>query len=331
MNTHVQRPAVTSPSIPEPTCACTCRRYVVRALPIIALAGLCGCSVPPPGDVDTELAVAEVATGTLFSTQRLRARATVEADHIYRIGAALVTPEADGQVSAEVVGIVSGTPLPEPVPLAVADSFGSLLDPEAETIVVSQSEGEIVVELQFEVALTSGQPDEDLDFVRTLVGGAPHATYELLLTDLGMDDNGTSPQGAVELVVGPEGERTGELGPRDEADYFFVLVQPEITYLLTVEATRSVSVVSGYEDRFGQINFGVPTPGGLLVSADALAGVPGTSTFTATETEVMFLRVAPSDADTTPLEAIQYAVSVIETVPEEEEPPPEEEQPEPQP
>jgi hypothetical protein len=281
--------------------------------------------------VDTQLAAGEVATGTLFSTQRLRATATVEPDHIYRIGAALVTPEADGQVSAQVVGIVSGDPLPQPVPLAVADSFGSLLDPEAETIIVSQSEGEIVVELQFEVALTSGQPDEVLDFLRALAGGTPHAWYQLLLTDLGFDDNGTSPQGAVELAVGPDGELTGELSLRDEADYFFVLVQPEMTYLLTVEATGSVGLVSGYEDRFGQVNFGVPTPGGLLISADALAGVPGTSTFTATETEVMFLRIAPGDADTAALQATQYAISIVETVPEEQEPPPEEEQPEPQP
>jgi hypothetical protein len=288
---------------------------------IVALLIIAGCPAPRTGDLEIDLVVGETASGILFSGQQLRAVATVEAGHVYGIGAALVAPEADPDVAAVREGLVSGDPLAEPAALAIAAPVGPAVSPEIGTIVEAGADGEIAVELRFDVAFTEGVEDELLDPVRRFVQGSPHVTYALLLVDLGVDDNGTSPRDAAPLEIGIANERTGMLGLADDGDYFAVSVQAETTYQLTVEATQAVSATSGFEDRFGQINFGVPTPGGVLINANAVAGIPGVSGFTTTEAESFFVRVSAAGEDTAAAEDIQYAISIVETVPEDEEPP----------
>ena len=141
--------------------------------------------------------------------------------------------------------------------------------------------------------------------------------YELLVTDLGLDDNGTSPEDAVTLAVGIEGELTGTLNPGEDGDYFILAVRAETDYQLNLESTHSVNVTSGSEDRFGQINFGTATAGGLLISANASAGTPGTAEFIAPATEEVLLRLAASGTASSSA-TIQYAISVIEVIPDEE-------------
>ncbi len=323
MNRKVQDARLARRATPSLRCRHKYHRAFGRValiVQILALLAIAGCPAPPTGDLEIDLVVGETASGILFSGQQLRAVATAEDGHVYGVGAALVAPEADPNVAAVREGVVSGEPLAEPVELDIAAPVGPVVPPEIGTNVVARADGEIVVELRFDVAFTEGMQDGLLDPVRRFVQGRPHATYALLLVDLGVDDNGTSPRDAVPLEIGIENERTGALGLADDGDYFTVSVQAETTYRLTVEATQAVSATSGFEDRFGQINFGVPTPGGLLINANAVAGVPGVSEFATSAAESFFVRVAAAGVDTVPTEVIQYAVRLVETVPEDEEP-----------
>ncbi|MBU0718118.1 MAG: hypothetical protein KJ749_07720, partial [Planctomycetes bacterium] len=178
------------------------------------------------------------------------------------------------------------------------------------------SDGEVVIELAY--GSQDGTEDESqLDRIRAFIRGEMRANYELLVTDLGLDDHGISPADADTLAIGLAGERTGTLKPGEDADYFIFEVQEGGTYLLTVESTDSVEVTSGAEDRFGQVNFGVATAGGLLLETSASAGIPGTAEFTAPATEDVLLQLSVGTAATSVID-IQYAVRVVETVIEDE-------------
>ena len=98
-------------------------------------------------------------------------------------------------------------------------------------------------------------------------------------------------------------------------------MQADTTYQLNLEATGSVDVTSGVEDRFGQVNFGVATASGLLINGSASAGTPGTSEFTAPASESVLLRLSGSNAGGGGIGAysattIHYAISVAQVAPD---------------
>jgi len=92
-------------------------------------------------------------------------------------------------------------------------------------------------------------------------------------------------------------------------------VQADTTYQLNLESTDIVNVILGSEDRFGQVNFGVPTAGGLVIDVSSSAGSPDTGEFTAEATEEVLLRLTASGSGSSNV-TIQYAISVVEVVPD---------------
>jgi hypothetical protein len=254
----------------------------------------------------------EIASGYLFSGQELRATTTVEAGHVYEVGAQLIVTTAGSIGTDEIVGAVSGDPIADSgeIVVLVTSSNGSE-PPQPSAAFIAYGSGEVVVEFAYTFA---DAPESTLDSIRAFIQGPARATYQLLITDLGFDDNGTSPDDAVALPVGLDGELTGTITPADEADFFLVELQADTTYLLTIESTDNVNVTSGAEDRFGQVNFGVPTAAGLVIEVSSSAGVPGTGEFAAPATEEVLMRLSAvgSAASST----IQYAISVVEILPE---------------
>lgn len=274
--------------------------------------------------VEIELIPGEVATGILFDGQQLRATTLVEAGHIYHLGARLTEEIPSATGFEEIQGTLSGTALADPVAFLVrllgTERLGDL---QTGTIFIPDLAGEVVGEFRYVPPATSESADQLLEALRRLIRGRLRATYELLLTDLGLDDNGTSPKDAVVLTVGIEGELLGTVTPGDEADFFVLQVEAETTYQLRLEATDFVTLTSGGVDRFGQINFGAPTPGGLVISATASAGNPSGAEFTAPATEQVLLRLtstvfAGGALDLSTAAAVQYAISVVEVVPDEQ-------------
>ena len=288
---------------------------------VVVLLGQPGCvelTGTTGGTVEIVLVSGEVVSGSLFSGQRLRATASVEAGHVYHINANLSEPTVGSTRLGEIMGMVSGDPLAESVAFVVtvktSPGGGFQVQPG---VFVPLVNGEVAIEFVFALMDETGSPGSTLETIRALIQGTPRADYELLITDLGFDDNGTSPDDAVTLAVGLEGELTGTIKPGEEADYFILQVQADTTYKLNLESTDTVNVTSGSEDRFGQINFGVPTAGGLLVTATSSTGTPGTSEFTATATEEVLLRLTGTGSGGGGLNAssavtIQYAISVVE-------------------
>jgi len=288
-------------------------------LAAVVLVGLSGCIYPPgseAGTVAIELTPGETASGDLFSGQSLRAITFVEAGHAYEFGAALTV--ATGAIDPGAIeGVVSGAPLAAPVEFTVGSSVDEFPGSQPLDTFIAQADGEVAIEFLFPYSGESEAVSDVLEGIRRLIIGTTRATYALLVIDLGFDDNATSPQDAVALAVGPDGEQTGTLTEGDEADYFALSVQADTSYQLNLESTDSVNLTSGFEDRFGQANFGVPTPGGLTITVDATGGVPGISQFTAPATEEVLLRVAAA-ADSSAGVTIQYAISAIEVIIEEE-------------
>ena len=287
---------------------------------VLVLTGLPGCMLTPGGTqgaVDIELAVGETADGNLNDGQGLRATVLVEGGHIYQIRASLGPAATDSTGTAEITGTLSGEPLEEAIEFPIESLFrGVVTASSGISSFIPVSDGEVTIELAYDSQ--DGTEDESaLDRIRAFISGEMRAKYEVLITDLGLDDHGISPADAVTLVIGLAGERSGTLKPGEEADYFIFEVQEGRTYLLTVESTDSVEVTSGVEDRFGQVNFGVRTAGGLLLETSASAGTPGTAEFTAPATEDVLLQLSVSAAATSVTD-IQYAISVIETVAEDE-------------
>ena len=163
-----------------------------------------------------------------------------------------------------------------------------------------------------------GSAGDSIESIRSLIRGRMRADYELLITDLGFDEEGMSPQDVVTLAVGMEGEQLGTLTPGDEADYFTLQVQADVTYRLTLESTAAVSVTSGCQDRFGQTNFGVATAEGLIINCDASAGSPCSTEVLAPATEEVLLRLTGTISDPSSALTIQYAISVVEVEVEDE-------------
>jgi hypothetical protein len=274
------------------------------------------------GTVQIEVVPGETAAGNLFGGQELRGTMLVEAGHIYHITASLTEVTAGSNGFDEVEGVVSGAPLAAPVEFFVESPVGGGIDGSGlSNTFVPISDGQVVIELVLASPQTTESPGSALETIRRLIRGRTRVTYELLVTDLGVDDNGSAPEDAVTLAVGIEGERTGTITPGDEADFFVLQVEANTTYQLKLESTDSVAVTSGAEDRFGQVNFGVATAGGLSIDVSSSAGVPGISEFTAPATEEVLLRLTASGSTVSPVSSsaptIQYAIGVVEVVPEE--------------
>ena len=287
-------------------------------------AGVPGCVQPAgsaPGTVQIEVIPGETASGNLFSGQELRGVMFVEAGHIYHITATVTEVTSGSHGIDEVKGVVSGAALAVPVEFVVESPFGGTSDGSGlSNVFVPISDDQVAIELILAWAWTT-ESSRALESIRRLISGPTRVTYELLVTDLGFDDNGSAPEDAVALAVGIEGELTGTISPGDEADFFVLQVEADTTYQLTLESTDSVAVTSGAEDRFGQVNFGVATAGGLSIDVSSSAGVPGISEFTAPTTEGVLLRLTASVSAVSPVSpsvpTVQYAITVVEVVPEE--------------
>jgi hypothetical protein len=273
-----------------------------------------------PDTVEIDATLGETMQGTLLGGQTLRAVTDAKADHIYGVSASLAPISAGAEAPGEVIGTVSGFALTGPVEFPVAVSAGGTAAQELTRIFLAQADGEMTVEFTFPSADVGESTGPALQTLRELIRGPTRAAYELLLVDLGLDDNGTSPQGPTTLPVGLEGERVGSIIPGDEADYFIFELLADLTYELKLESTDAVEVTSGSADRFGQVNFGVATAGGLTISVNASAGIPGIMQFTAVAAEEVLLRLtAPEAAGTTDglsAPTIQYAISVVQVIPE---------------
>jgi len=295
--------------------ACLVAR-VSASFVVVLLIGASGCvdfSQATPGTVRLEVVLGEVAGGNLFTDQTLRATASVEAGHVYELVARLVV--SVGSIgSGEIEGVVSGTPLAQSVTFTVATSGDGALEDQSGTTFIAKADGEVIITFDFPSHEDSSVGDA-LQALRDLINGPVRGIYGLLLSDRGFDDNGTSPADAVTLTTDAAGERTGTLGPADEADYFLLDVIAGATYQLRLEATGSVNLSLGSEDRFGHINFGVPSAGGLTIAVGASAGVPGSAQFTAPATESVYLRLSASGTLSSDDDAIQYAISVVEMLP----------------
>jgi len=279
-----------------------------------ALSGCVDFSQAAPGTVSANVVVDETAVGNLFTDQTLRATATVQAGHVYRLAAKL-TVEVGSIGSGGIEGTVTGAPLADAVAFTVATTGDGALADEPGTTFVAQSDGQVVMTFDFPTGDEGSAVSDTLISIRQLINGPIRGIYSLLLSDHGIDDNGTSTDDAVPLPTTAGGELTGTLGPGDEADYFLLDVVAGATYQFSLEATGSVNLTLGSEDRFGQINFGVASPGGLSLSAAASAGVADSGQFTAPATESVFLRLSPTVAPASDDNTIQYALSVVEVLP----------------
>jgi len=290
---------------------------VSASLVAVLLIGVPGCvdfSQATPGTVRIEVVPGEMAGGSLFTDQTLSATASVEAGHAYELVARLTV--SVGSIGSDVLeGVVSGTPLAQSVTFTVATSGDGALADQSGATFIAQADGQVIITFDFPPSNEGSTVSDTLQSLRNLINGPVRGVYALLLSDRGLDDNGTSPEDAVALTTDAAGERTGTLGPADEADYFLLEVLAGATYQLSLEATGSVNLSLGSEDRFGQINFGVPSGGGLTLAISASAGVPGSSQFTAPATESVFLRLSASGALLSDDDSIQYALSVVEDVP----------------
>jgi hypothetical protein len=284
---------------------------------------LTGCLQPPGSGATTvsvELVLDEIAGGFVYSGQSLVATVSVEARHTYDVRARLTASFGNTAGFDSITGEITGDPLAAPVTFPVAFSAAGSVESVTPTVFSVQSDGAVTLAFDVPRADQDDAVSDSLAAIRALINGPTRAQYELLVTDRGFDDNGITPEDAVVLAVGPAGELLGTLTPGDEADYFILQVFGTTSYRLTVEATDSVSVTSGSEDRFGQVNFGVPTPGGLTIAASASAGVPGIFDFEAPATEQVLLRLSGTGIAPTAESPVQYAISVVLFTPEEEEP-----------
>ena len=294
------------------------RAALLGSLLVVAWLSPSGC-IRPPGSagrtVKIDVVPGEVASGNLFGGQQLRAALFVEAGHVYNVSAGLSAATVGSTGLAKIEGVISGDPLAEPVEFSVGSSWGSGSQGSPPPgAFIPLIDGDVVIEFAYATAEEAESTGGAFEPIRALIRGPMRANYELLVIDLGLDDNGTSPQDAVALAVGIEGELTGTMNPGEDADYFILHVEPDTTYRLNLESTHLVDVTTGAFDRFGQINFGVASAGGLLISGSASAGVPGTAEFTAPVAEDVLLRLTGSTGDTST--TIQYAISVTELVPE---------------
>ncbi|UCE60659.1 MAG: hypothetical protein JSU63_02695 [Phycisphaerales bacterium] len=271
----------------------------------------------PPTTVVIEVVADEAASGTLREEQELLATTEVEADYIYAVSASVVESVVGSAGVGAVEGAVSGGPLMESVSFTVEYVTGSDTASATPSTFVARADGEVEIRFTYIPTDTGGSIGGVLGALRTLLFGNRYAVYSLLITEVGFDDNGTSPDEAVTLEFGEAGELTGTINTGDAGDFFVLQVQADTVYQLNLETTSSITLASGGYDRFEQINFGAPTTSGLIISASASAGVPGTTEFTAPADEEVFLRITAGSAAPSSSDAIQYAISVVEVVPEE--------------
>ena len=285
----------------------------------VVLAGWSGCMpVPRPigESIEFDLVVGVAADGTIYEGQTLRATASVEAGRLYLLEAALGQAVGGGPAGLDrIIGEIDGSPLNAPVEFSVEFPDGGG-DSGSPGVLAPALGGEVTIKFAYVSPDSAATVGSALESLRLLIQGPTYADYTLILTDLGFDDNGTSPQVAVPLLEGVAGELAGTLIPGDEADFFTVSLEGETAYWLNVEATDSVTVTSGAEDRFGQINFGVTTASGLLITGSASAGIPGITEFTAPAAEAVFLRLTSSafgegGVDFASAVPIQYVISLV--------------------
>jgi len=292
-----------------------------RAIWLFALVALClsGCV---PNANTTEPVVIRVApggsfTGDLFTGQALAAGVPVEAGHTYALQAALIPSTAGSIATGDIVGTISGDPLDEPIDFFVTVTLSTALDISPTPVLFTPDlDGDVLIEFVYPVADTTGMDSPDLDAIRALIQGPLHATVELSVSDLGFDDNGSSIESAVTLEVGIENERTGSLNPGDDGDYFLVDFEAGKSYRIGLESSDVITVVSGGVDRFGRVNFGIPTLGGLIINVGSSAGVPGELEFASAANEEVFLRLTAfggGGVDPTAAAGINYAIHVVDT------------------
>ncbi len=291
--------------------------FSLTALTLLTLAGCLAPAGSKEGTVTVDIETNEIADGFVYSGQRLNATVSVDSGHTYELRATLTSTIGDTTGFDEIIGLITGSPLAGPVAFPVDFTTSGSVESATATSFIALSDGQVTIEYVLPLADQDDTISDPLESLRVTISGPTRAQYALLLVDQGADDNGTSPDDAVALEIGPAGELSGTLPPGDEADYFILQLRAETTYQLTVETTDSVSVGSGSEDRFGQINFGVPTAGGLTIAVSASAGVPGVADFTAPATEEVLLRLTGSALDSTFETPVQYSISVIEIIPEE--------------
>ena len=295
------------------------RARLVGSLFCLVLVGWSGC-VPIPGTigetVEFDLVVGVATGGTVYEGQALRATASVEAGRIYLLEAALGPAAGGGPAGLDqIVGRIDGPPLDDPVEFFVEFPEGGT-DSGSPGLFIPSSDGAVTIEFAYVSPDSTAPVGTTLESIRRLIQGFTFADYEMVLTDLGFDDNGSSPEDAVTLVAGIDGELPGTLIAGDEADFFTALLEGDTAYWLNLEATNSVTVTSGSEDRFGQINFGVASSNGLLITGSASAGVPAIIGFTAPATEAIFLRLTSTalregGVDFASAVPIQYVISLV--------------------
>lgn len=259
-------------------------------LPGPADSGEPGSGIRGPADLN----LGQPVGGTLGGGQTLDALAEVSENHVYRLLADIKPSGVMGTVGLDATVTVSGTPLSAPITTSVGTYSGGSSNPYGDTppqFFQALSDGTVAVEVTnnskgFIEGIGAGGVFNLFD---RLMGDTSIVTYTLTLTDEGIDDNGSSPETAVALPVGPE--LTGTIMEGEEGDYFRLNVTANTTYLLTVQATSPLFVDAGVADVFGQMNFGVYTPGGVSIYLYPSAGQPGTATFTDTLNETLTIRL----------------------------------------
>ena len=300
-----------------------CRQRIIGSCTVICLftlAVFCPSGCVPTGGT-TEPLVITVApggsfSGDLFTGQAVAASVPVEAGHTYALQAALIPSTAGSVATGDIVGTISGDPLAEPLEFFVTVVLSTALDISPTPVLFAPDlDGEVVIEFLYPATATTGIDSPGLDAIRALTQGPLHATLELSVTDLGFDDNGSSIESAVTLEVGIENERTGSLSPGDEADYFVADFEAGKSYRIGLESSDVISVVSGGVDRFGWVNFGIPTLGGLIINVGSAAGIPGEFEFACTASEEVFLRLTAfggGGVDPTTEVGINYAIYLVD-------------------
>lgn len=253
--------------------------------------------------------------GSLGEDEEFRATIDVLEGHIYAVEVSVGQEGGfPGLDSGSTQVRISGDPLDEDLQIPLSTGFdifdigGGFGNGVPTDFFIAERDGEVTIEFLNSSSGGLGLGGPVGDIFGGLLFGESTLDYEILIVDQGFDDNGTSPEDAVVLNSGSAGELLGTLIVGDEADYFTISVEMGRTYELRIESTSSVNVDSGSTDRFGQINFGVPTAGGLSLFASAVPGRVGSTTFVAPETEVLVLRLRGGGFGEA---EIQYAISLI--------------------
>jgi hypothetical protein len=250
----------------------------------------------------------------LGEDEEFRARIDVLEGHIYAVEVSVGQDGGfPGFESSSTQVRISGDPLDADLQIPLSTGFGFLDvggvfgDGGPTDFFIAERDGQIAIEFVNNSSGGLGFGGPVGDVFGGLLFGESTLDYEILIVDQGFDDNGTSPEDAVILNTGSAEELLGTLIVGDEADYFTISVEKGKTYELRIESTASVTVDSGSTDRFGQINFGVATAGGLSLFGNAAPGSVGTTIFVAPGTEELVLRLRAGGFGAG---EVQYAISL---------------------